>query len=170
MKNNRWVPMFLGAWSTKSDWKEENQMCSHGSRERGINSILPHLGSLMVVKRSSDLPKSPPVWIMLQSHSSLWGALCPRTFALWAILLLLEGLPEENVPFHGNLPERQNHCARYPSPHSSSEPFLYKKEVLSQVNMAPLWIHCGLWATGLNRAAKELMGRRDGGKERGPPL
>lgn len=50
--------------------------------------------------------------------------------------------------------------------------FFIKKEVLSRANMALLWIHCGIWATGLKRAAEELMekerwreemeGRREG--------
>lgn len=155
--------MFLGAWSTTPDWKEQNQMCSHGSRERGINSTLPHLGSLMVFKRSSDLPKSPPVWIMLQSHSSLWGALCPRTFAFfycWKVFL------RKMYHFMETSLRGKNHCACYLSHHSSFEPFLYKKEVLGQANTAPSWIHWGIWATGLNRAAEEMVRRRDGGKER----
>lgn len=172
MKNSRSVPMFLGAWRTKPDWTEQNQMCSHGSRERGINSTLPHLGSLMVFKRSSDLPKSPPVWIMLQSHSSLWGALCPRTFAFfycWKVFL------RKMYHFTETSLRGKNHCARYLSPHSSFEPFLYKKGSAKSSQHGP--IMNTLWDLGYGsqessrRADGEgEMAGRNGGKERGPPL
>lgn len=45
----------------KPDWKAQNPMYLRGGQECGINSTLPHLNSLMVFKRLSDLPKSPPV-------------------------------------------------------------------------------------------------------------
>lgn len=168
MKNSRSVPMFLGAWCTKPDWTEQNQMCSHGSQEHGINSTLPHLGSLMVFKRSSDLPKSPPVWSCRAIRHS--GGLCAQgplhSFTAgrssWEKCTISRKPPwEAKIIAHATF--RPTHHLNH---------FFIKKEVLSRANMAPLWIHCGIWATGLKRAAEELMekerwreemeGRREG--------
>lgn len=171
MKNNRSVPTFLGAWSTKPDGTEQNQMCSHGSRERGINSTLPHLGSLMVVKRSSDLPKSPPVCIMLQRHSSLWGALCPRTFAFfycWKVFLRkMYHFMETSL--RGKIIA---HATFRPSHHLNH---FFKKASAKSSQHGP--IMNTLWDLGYRSQESSRRGDgegemagRNGGKERGPPL